>query len=185
MRQRISMGVMAIGMSVLSAHGASAKNAALYKIGKLPDFIGIVIKDGKMFAPVAMIDRDSENFDTMNRMVKLDLGGKPNCLTSEWVDDDTTTYVKTCAAAEKTGDSGYILKITVKYDWSRWLARGKEELQFLKEADKVKERRYEIDFEISGKSCSAVMLKRTYIPIDGKRQVPSTVGDLGCVVSSK
>jgi hypothetical protein len=179
------MGVMAISMSVLSAHGASAKNAVLYKIGKLPGFIGIVIKDGKMFAPVAMIDRDSKNFDTMNRMVKLDLGGKPNCLTSEWVDDDTTTYVKSCASAEKTGEGSYILKITIKYDWSAWLARGKEELQLLKEADNVKERRYEIDFKLSGKSCSAVMVKRTYIPIDGKRQVPSTVGDLGCVVSSK
>lgn len=179
------MGVMAIGMSVLLAGGASAKNAVLYKIGKLPDFIGIVIKDGQMFAPIAMIDRESERFDTMNRMVKLSPGGKPNCLTSEWVDDDTRTYVKSCAAAEKTGEGNYVLKVTVKYDWSAWLARGKEELQLLKEADKVKERRYEIDFEVSGNACSAVMVKRTYIPIDGKRQVPSTVGDLGCVVSRK
>lgn len=185
MRQRISISVIAIGMSVLLADGAFAKKAVLYKIGKLPDFIGIVIKDGQMFAPVAMIDRDSDRFDTMNRMVKLDLGGKPNCLTSEWVDDDTRTYVKSCAAAEKTAEGSYTLKITVKYDWSAWLARGKEELEFLKKADNVKERRYEIDFEVSGNSCSAVMVKRTYIPIDGKRQVPSTVGDLGCIVSSK
>lgn len=179
------MVMVALGLSVFLAGNASAKSAVLYKIGKLPDFIGVVIKDGKLFAPVAMIDRDSERFDKMNRMVKLDLGGKPNCLTSEWVDDDTRTYVKSCAAADKTGEGSYILKITVKYDWSAWLARGKEELQFLKEANHVKERRYEIDFEVSGNSCSAVMVKRTYIPIDGKRQVPSTVGDLGCIVSSK
>lgn len=183
MRKRISIGVIAVGVSLLLAGIASAKNAVFYKIGKLPDFIGIVIKDGKMFAPFAMIDRESVDLSTMNRMVKLDIGGKPNCLTSEWMDDDTTTFVKSCASAEKTGEDSYVLKVIVKYDWSAWLSRGDEELKLMKEANHVKERRYEIEFEVSGDSCSAVMVKRTYIPLDGKKQVPSTVGDLGCAVS--
>jgi hypothetical protein len=74
MRQRISMGVMAIGMSVLSAHGASAKNTVLYKIGKLPGFIGIVVKDGKMFAPFEMIEPGNAT-KTMKMLMKLGRGG--------------------------------------------------------------------------------------------------------------
>jgi hypothetical protein len=74
MRQRISMGVIAICMSVLLAHGASAKNTVLYKIGKLRDFIGIVIKDGKMFAPFEMIEPGNAT-KTMKMLVKLGPGG--------------------------------------------------------------------------------------------------------------
>jgi hypothetical protein len=49
--------------------------------------------------------------------------------------------------------------------------------------DMVRERRYEIDFSISGSSCTAVMRQRTYLPLDRKGQVPSTIGDLGCTVN--
>lgn len=176
------MVMVALGLSVFLAGNASAKSAVLYKIGKLPDFSGIVVKDGKMFAPFEMIDRASERFDTMNRMVKLDIGGKPNCLTSEWVDDDTPTYVKSCASVTKTGSSKYTIKVTVTYDNSAWLARFPEDMQLLKNDNHVKERKYEIDFSISGGSCSATMVKRTYIPLDGTKRVASTVGDLGCAV---
>lgn len=181
MRQRISMGVIAIGMSVLLVDGASAKNAVLYKIGKLPDFSGIVVKDGKMFAPFEMID-SGNGTGTMKMLVKLGPNGKQNCMTSKWLDDDTPTYVKSCASLTETGSSRYTIKVTVTYDNSAWLARFPEDMQLLKNDNHVKERKYEIDFSISGQSCSAIMVKRTYIPLDGTKRVGSTVGDLGCAV---
>jgi len=181
MRQRISMVTVALGLSVFLADNASAKSAVLYKIGKLPDFSGIVVKDGKMFAPFEMVDFSSGT-GTMQMLVKLGPNGKQNCMTSQWMDDDTPTYVKSCASVTETGSSRYTIKVTVTYDNSAWLARFPEDMQLLKNDNHVKERKYEIDFSISGGSCSATMVKRTYIPLDGTKRVASTVGDLGCAV---
>ncbi|HEV7307290.1 hypothetical protein [Ensifer sp.] len=183
MFQRVLIGILAMGLHTCFASGVLAKDAVFYKIGKLPDFSGIVVKDGKMFAPFEMIDGTGDGSGTMKMLVKLSSGGKQNCMTSEWRDDDTPTYVKSCASVADMGSGRYTIKVVVTYDNSAWLARFPEDLQLLKKDDHVKERKYEIDFSISGNSCSATMLKRTYIPLDGKKRVPSTVGDLGCTVN--
>ncbi|MBY5532823.1 hypothetical protein HFO42_07580 [Rhizobium leguminosarum] len=187
MFRRTLVGLLAMGLPTGLAGGALAKDVVFYKIGKLPDFSGIVVKDGNMFAPFEMIDTGyngaGDGTGRMKMLVKLGPGGKQNCTTSEWVDDDTTSYVKSCASVADIGSGRYTIKVVVTYDNSAWLATYPEDLQMLKKDNHVKERRYEIDFSISGRSCSATMVKRTYIPLDGRKRVPSTVGDLGCTVN--
>ena len=161
---------------------ADAKDAVLYKIGKLPDFKGIVVKQGKMFAPFEMIDWGLDSSGTINKMVPLTADGKQHCLTTEWSDDDIRTYVKSCVSLTSTGEDRYAIKVVVRYDLSAWFAEYPEDLALMKKENRVKERRYEIDFAISGATCTAYMVKRTYVPLDGTKQKPSTTGDLGCTV---
>lgn len=184
MRIRYSIGIIAVIASMVNTNTLHAKETIFYKMGKLPDFSGIIIRDKDIFVPFEMLDI-SNTGEIMHKLLKIKIDGKKNCIRSEWRDDDTSSYVDSCASLKKLSPNRYLIKVVLSYDMSAWLENFPEDLQILKKDNHVKERTYEIDFVTFGDKCSATMLKRTYIPLDGTKRIGSTIGDLGCVVKRK
>ncbi len=161
---------------------AFAKDVVFYKLGRLPDYSGILIRSGQMFAVFSSTKMDDPStYEQFGKMLKV-TGAKQSCVTTKNSEFDIIWNTKACASVNQTKSGRFVIKIVMQYDYPNLSVKDKDVLQIYKDYDMVRERRYDIDFSFSGSTCSAAMINRSYVPLDGKNQIRSTVGDLGCAV---
>jgi hypothetical protein len=185
MSQRLKWVLLAVVLAGLFALPTQAKSTAFYRHGRLPSYAGILIKNGTMYAAFASSDpQEPSAVALFGKLLKVAPGGKSECINTSQVEFGIFWTTKACATIKQAGKGTYRINIVLRYSYRDFDPKDKVDLRIYKDYDFVRERRYNILFSIAGSSCSAVMEKRTYIPLDGKAQVPSTVGDLGCTIET-
>jgi hypothetical protein len=171
---------LAVALLCLFALPSQADDVALYRVGPLPDYQGLLFKGDTVFAVFYEVEKPDTQKLIIGRLVRVVLGGKKSCTkqTTDAVDFVWTT--KACVNVKQIGKGRYRVYVVMRYDHHKLRAEDKASLRAHRDNDFVKERRYDILFSVSSSSCSSTMKRRSYIPLNGKNQVPSTVGDLRC-----
>jgi hypothetical protein len=143
-----------------------------------------MVKEGTMlgYFPATEYIKSAETSGDLNKLVKIDFGGKAKCVNATFVVEEIENHVRSCISGEKADEGAFMIKVTIGYQYGDLDIKDKQLVENYKARDQVKKRRYAISLAIDGSTCKAYMRERTYVPIDGTKEVPSTVGDLGCTV---
>jgi len=154
-----------------------AGSISLFELDKVPDLTGFLLKDGKMFAVFndAMMSLESE--ELYGKLLKMDPTGKKNCTKILYADSDKSWAAKPCISARRQADGSYMVDLTIRYEFPDYV---KDEISILKANDHVKERKLRVHFEAMASTCTASVISRTYVPLDGTKHKPSRTGPVTC-----
>lgn len=154
-----------------------AAGISLFKLDKVPDLHGFLLKDGKMFAVFndALISLETD--ELYGKLLKMDLAGKKNCTKILYADSDKSWTSTPCISTRRQSDGSYLVDLMIRYEFPD---DSRDEISILKANDHVKERKLRIHFEATATKCSASVIERTYVPLDGTKQKPSRIGPVAC-----
>ncbi|MBY5421091.1 hypothetical protein [Rhizobium leguminosarum] len=158
---------------------ANATNVTIYRFENIPDIDGILIKDGQIFAAFGGATV-TDAMNTFNKLLELDLQGKQKCTELEHVELGTGWSERPCLTVREFNDEVYEIDVVNRFDFGEQLDAGY--IEFLKQEDFVKERRFTFLFSKTGRSCEIKVTKRSYIPIEGGKPKASRIGSGVCTV---
>ncbi|WP_140427019.1 hypothetical protein [Ensifer aridi] len=164
---------------------SAAPEVTVYSFEKVPDIHAIVQKDGNMYAAFGAATV-SDAINTFSKLLKLDLNsGKPQCAILQHVELGMNWFVKPCLTTTfiDEGRGTFAIRAVIKFEFPP--DDGVDITDFLKENDFVKERRFTLHFSPAPLTCSVTITKRTYIPVDGRKPVPSRTGPGVCLVKHR
>lgn len=176
-RRILAVVFFSLASVVTMTKPSHAASISLFELDKLPDLSGFLLKDGKMFAVFndALISLEVD--ELYGKLLKMDLAGKKNCTKILYADSDKSWTSRPCISSRRQSDGSYMVDLTIRYDFPDDV---KDEISSLKAGDHVKERKLRIHFETTKSTCSANVIARTYVPLDGTKQKPSRTGPVAC-----
>lgn len=176
-RRLLACALLSLASVINTTGAAHSAGISLFELDKVPDLTGFLLKDGKMFAVFndALVSLQSD--ELYGKLLKMDPAGKKNCTKILYADSDKSWTSKPCISARRQADGSYLVDLAIRYEFPDDV---KDEISNLKAADHVKERKLRIHFEATASTCTANVIARTYVPLDGTKHKPSRTGPVTC-----
>ncbi|MBO0902144.1 hypothetical protein [Jiella sonneratiae] len=151
----------------------------MYAFNRVPDIGGIMMNQGKMFAVLGYSSDSGNALNTYKKLVPLSFGGKNACKSMNIAEIGVFWTTNSCVRVKKFGATDFEIRVVSKFKYKN---ERPEDWEFLKSEDFVRQRDITIRVALNKASCSAVVTRRTYVPLDKKTVVASRTGPIGCAL---